>query len=215
MPATFFKKIPRVQYEFEIDGVVEKHDMVNTSIKYILSYQKSKKTSDIYKFAWLNDLRPDTFALRYYGKDGLFWLGLFSGGIYDIHNELPKTDEQLLNQLYLKYENDPAFTQYCLARNYIKDQESMYMFLDSTVHHYVDENGDIVDGLYYDQQGIPLQPQPNLPPNGTPVSILEYELDENEKKRYVNIIDTSFGPRFEAEYESAMNKLQSELEEDV
>lgn len=215
MPATFFKKMPRVNYQFKIDGVVEKHDIVNTSIKYILSYQKSKNTSDIYKFAWVDGLRPDSFADRYYGKDGLFWLGLFSAGVYDIHNELPRTDQQLLDHLSIKYVNDQAYTQYCIARNYIKDEQSMYSFLYETTHHYVDEQGDVVDGLYYGSDALPLSPQPNLPPNGTPVSIMDYEIEENEKKRYVNIIDSSFASRFEAEYQSAMNKIQSELEEDV
>ena len=198
MAATFFRKIPRVKYEFEINGSVETHDMINTTIKYILSYQKAKKTSDIYKFAWLNDLRPDSFADTYYNTDSLYWLGLFSGGIYDIHNELPKNDNQMVKYLFRKYKDDSRYTQYCTSSNKPKNYESVYAFAFTTINHYEDADGDIVDAST---------------PGKIPVTVMEYEDRLNESKRYINIIDVSYGPRFEAEFNSAMNKLQAELEE--
>jgi hypothetical protein len=199
MAANFFKKVPRTPYKFNVDGVVESHDMTNISIKYILSYQNAKKTSNIYKFAWVNDLRPDSFADKYYGTDELYWLGLFSGGIYDIHNELPKNDNQLLKYMFLKYRYTQEYITFCDTKTpplQKDDEETFYLYAATTIHHHRDIDGDIVD---------------STTPGAIPVSILEYEQEENEKKRYVNIIDSSFSSRLRSEYDSAMNKLQAEL----
>lgn len=206
MAANFFRKIPRILYEFEINGSIETHSLTNTSIKFDLRYGESKKLSGIYKFAWLDNLRPDTFAETYYGLNELYWLGLMSGGIYDIHNELPKDDSTLILQSYAKYKDTPEFNAFCITNNFQKGLEEFYLFATQTIHHHEDSDGDWVDPAHNTQT--------------TPVYILSngitkgYEDTLNESKRYVNIIDSSFGPKFRAEYDAAMNKLQSELEED-
>lgn len=197
MTANFFKKIPRTPYKFNLDNKVESHDMTSISIKYTLSYQNAKKTSDLYKFAWINDLRPDSFADKYYGTDELYWLGLFSGGIYDVHNELPKNDRQLLKYMFKKYSETSGYISWCQVNNRSQaDEENLYQYCFDTIHHYEDSDGDIVEST---TQGA------------VPVSILEHEENQNEKKRYINIIDSSFSSRFRSEYDSAMNKLQAEL----
>jgi hypothetical protein len=224
--------------------------------------------SNIYKYAWLDGMRPDTFSEKYYGTNELYWLALFSGGIYDIHNELPREEWVILKYLWKKYNQDPRFTAYCAALNKPKTEERLYDWAALTTKEYRDSEGNVIDIFndmqytwdrystnpsfiayfnsipgnanrnptrqdvftwatttiieYRDQNGnVVNQNTPGAIPisvlayeaENIKISIFEYEIEQNEAKRNVNIIDDSFGTRFRMDYDSQMNKLQADLEE--
>lgn len=304
MAANFFRKIPKVAYNFKVGDEIETHEVKNISIKYSLSYDRNKRSSNIYKFAWLDDLRPDEFAEKYYGLSELYWLGLFSGGVYDIHNELPRNDRQLLEFNFLKYKADPNFGIWRVQNSKQLNEESVFEYMISTPGRVVDSNGDVLkeglgtvarvvstnniprngigttidgvnvqasdrvllvaqtnqqeNGLYiakagnwekinqhnfvyiqqgtnfedsiwnldtveavttYDNDGNPVVTYNPIsfsifPDRSEVVTLMSISENDNEAKRYVNIIENTFGPRFRAEYDAAMNKLQSDLEEE-
>lgn len=283
MASNFFKKIPRVEYKFRYNDKEETHDMVNVTVKYVLSYKTRKNMSDLYKFSWPDNLRPDSFAEAYYGMNELYWLGLFSGNIYDIHNELPRNETQLFKHNFLKYKEDSNFVAWAAQNSKQISEESVFEYMVSTPGRVVDDQGDTLreglgsvarvvsqtntvlsglqtidgkllqnndtvllvsqtnqqeNGLYivkpadwikinqfnyvYIQQGsqeetiwevVTVNPLTfsKFPVTSEVMTLMSVSEQENESKRYISIIDNSFGPKFRAEFDSAMNKLQSEI----
>jgi len=229
MAANFFSKLPRLQYSFLINGSKQQHDLANITIKYALSYKQSKDLSSLYKFYWVENLRPDTFAEKYYGSNELYWLGLSSSGIYDVHNELPKNDTQLFDYLFKKYKdsegfigfltemfkNDPLYTrqndpEYNYPPSYKYSEDSHALMLSEQTNY--DNMYSYVSNTvhhYKDSDGDVVDQAFN--PNSSPVTILDYEEKENEDKRLVNIIDSYYASQIRTEFDNAMNELQADL----
>lgn len=283
MASNFFRKIPRVEYKFKYSDKEETHNMVNVTVKYVLSYKTRKNMTDLYKFSWPDNLRPDSFAEAYYGMNELYWLGLFSGNIYDVHNELPRNENQLFKYNFLKYKEDPGFLDWATLNSKLPTEESVFEYMISTPGMVVDDQGDALkdgigqvarvvaetnivlsglqtidgkslqtndrvlltsqtnpteNGLYivkpgawigigqynyvYVQQGnqneetiwdiVATNPLmfSKFPVTSQVMTLMAVSEKENESKRYISIIDNSFAPKFRAEFDSAMNKLQAE-----
>jgi hypothetical protein len=159
----YFKDFPLVEYTLPSGIKFTSADLhirfrpVSTLLnKYLTTYQYQVEDSE----------RPDMIAQRYYGHADFAWLVLISGELYHYVDEFPLTEIQLVDHIQTSYG--------------IPIQDAM-----TTVHHYVDSDGDVVD------PGV----------GAIPITIYEHEFELNESKRIIKLISKDYLPKIVAEME--------------
>lgn len=128
---------------------------------------------------------PRAFAERVYGSFELFWVVCLINGIFDIAGQWPKPEKRVLAGLMAQY-----------------GQSGMY-----AVKHYVDVYGTVTDPLAQklahndidatDEQAISRY-------NLYPVTYYDYELDQNNRKRAVKVLDPDYVALFAAQLEKEL-----------
>ena len=159
--------------------------------------------------------RPDTIAYYYYGDENLDWLILLANNIFDLVSQWPLTSQEFdaymtnkygdITNIYSKYDhfelfpNIPNITpnQYSIlepaAQKYWawNDYHRAYVFiaynlnLNSTIGSY--NLMDASEKIYWQ-----------------PISLYDMEHNENEKKRYINVIDREYASLLKSEIQTAM-----------
>lgn len=194
MGASFFRKFPKIPYRFNTASGIETHDMVNIGIKFVISAHARTNLGQYRPYQWLINRRPDVLASLYYGSDEMFWIPLMSGGIYDIHNELPRDDYQLMCHLFLKYKDDPEFIAFGAGNPTVED---MYQFSFQKIAEYRDADGDVVD--------------PTVVTNAHPIKLIDYEYELNEALVNVNILGDIHAPTIRSQFVQAINEVNADL----
>lgn len=165
---------------------------------------------------------PENIAYRYYNDSYRYWLVLYSNNIIDPYSQWPLTSSQLDQHLYIKYRSEAANTLNISFANTSLVQTIAYC--TSTTHHYektiitYDSNTMqktnmtvVIDQQSY-QQLEPSKVQSSFY-DGTvvtketiksAVSIYNYEISENEKKRKINLLKDSYALDAEKKFMSLM-----------
>lgn len=106
--------------------------------------------------------RPDTVSFRYYGRSDLDWLILIANNLISIE-DWPKTDQEIYNGLIEIYGSLEAIDN-------VNDPDAIVYY-------------ETIDGLIVDQfyQGEKF-----------PVTILQNEYSENEKKRVIRLVKKEY-----------------------
>lgn len=106
--------------------------------------------------------RPDTVSFRYYGRSDLDWLILIANNLISIE-DWPKTDQEIYNGLIEIYGSLEAIDN-------VNDPEAIVYY-------------ETIDGLIVDQfyQGEKF-----------PITILQNEYRENEKKRVIRLVKKEY-----------------------
>jgi hypothetical protein len=158
----FFKNFRNVEYTLPSGTKFTATDL-NLRFQIVSALKDKYLTTYTYK---LDDHeRPDTVAYDYYGNADYAWLVMISGGLFHYLDEWPLLEEQLTRYIEDTY-NMPVTTAM------------------TTVHHYVDSDGDTVSAV-----------------TSYPVTIYDYEFHKNEQKRYIRLISKEYLPAIVAEME--------------
>lgn len=184
----YFSKYPKIEYTFA-DGTIQQLTDINVRLQ--LSSEVSAKTDAFYPYGWREQDRPDTIADKYYNSEDLYWLVLQSNNIYDAYHELPMGESVFIKYLRNKYKD-------------MVEEDNLENILDyvtSTIHHYEDKDGFIIDEETFLTVG-----------NTRSVTIFDYEFDLNEKKRQVRLLDSKISRAVVEELEDKLRKIKSEIE---
>lgn len=125
--------------------------------------------------------RPEDIAERYYGATNYFWIILLANNIKNIYEDWPKTSDVL---------ND-----------YITEKYGSVDYAQRTVHHYEDSLGNYINST----EEI-VEQDPNIDYwDGTElrkISIFDYEVDKNDKKRIINLIRSDYTNQLLTEFQN-------------
>jgi hypothetical protein len=166
-----------------------------------------------YKYDIQDSDTPDIIADKYYGDSYRYWLVLMSNQISDPIREWPLTSQQFeayLNEKYSAAANTVSVLSYTQGTVYqytktIKSYDSVSMeetsktFVIDLPTFTLTQTGttqqSFSDGSYV-RQTI----------EKSAVSIYEYEDNQNETKRNINLINSKYASQFEANFKSLMSK---------
>jgi hypothetical protein len=206
----YFNSFPKViTSDFNGNGIVMTNIMVRTEIipsllkNPLLFYSYDIKESD----------RPDIIANKYYGDSNRFWMVLYANEIFDPLWEWPLTSTEFgdyLNDKYAAAANGTSVLAYTQSTvyQYIKTISTTDSGTNTTTTKTI-----IIDKNTYNNtvQGKTV----NSFPDGSTVtqlvtvnvvSIYDYELQQNEAKRNINLINSSYAQQLERDFASLMRQ---------
>jgi len=187
--------------EYELNG--KKYDLTNITLRY-----KFRETVKNYEYAFQDYTVPEGYSIEnlsylYYDSSEYTWLIILSNDIIDPHYDYP-----------LNYEN---------FRKYIISKYGSWEYAEFNIHHfervgiYKNETQQLVEfdspiildrkvfENVLDEQGN--KKYPNLPvlydEEKRMVSILEYEIEKNDRKRSIKLLDRK--------YLSSIEKISREI----
>lgn len=184
----YFRNFPKIDYKFK-DGTTQK--LVDLNIKFKLSEITRMSSQAYYPYSWSDGERADTLADKYYDNSSFYWLVLLSNGIFDVNHELPMNDTIFIKYLINKYKSESDGDS----------EKDVLDYCSSTIHHYEDSDGFWIDFESFQTVG-----------NTTSVTIYDYELDINEKKRQVELISNTVSGKVKAEFQEKLAQLKAETE---
>ena len=198
--ANYFKGIPNLDYPSLLNDRQGSSDTVrvkNLFRRVVVRDDYFTKFVNFTKYKIIGDDRPDITSEDVYGTPDLDWLILTANNIIDIKNEWPMTEFDL--NLYL----NQKYTPQQLAQ----------------IHHYetiefrdFDNQLIIQGGLSVDENFTVQYLRGGQIRRVSPiksVSYFEYELNKNDEKRNINIIDKEFVPIVIKDFENIMKYGQS------
>jgi len=156
---------------------------------------------------------PEIVADKYYGDSYRYWLVMFSNQLFDPQWDWPLTSRQFGDYLFSKYKenkNDTFAQVIATTQQTIKEYRKVIKTVDS---YTLDQTTKmiIIDIDTY-TTGVNSSTTQTFP-NGFSVtqtieyqniSIYDYELDQNEKKRNINLINSKYASQVEAQLQTLM-----------
>ena len=157
--------------------------------------------------------RPDIIANKYYNDVNRFWIVLYSNQAMDPEYDLPLSGQKLQAYINDKYQADAKSAN-----------TSVEVYVQTTIQEYrktittydsisqTTTNKTIVIDATTAQQIVP-SPKTSYFPDGSyvtqtitieSVSIYQYEVEQNEAKRNINIINASYSNQIEKDFTSLM-----------
>lgn len=205
----YFESIPKILTpDVNGDGIILTNLMTRSEI--IPSLLNNPMM--FYKYDIRDGDTPEIIADKYYGDSYRYWVVLYANQIMDPQWNWPLTNQQFDTYLINKYSsisnlpNVLSYTQATLKeyRKTIKSIDSISLV--ETVDTFV------VDETTYNQPIIPSAnynlPNSTVTQNITTsiVSIYDYELEQNESKRTINLINKIYVSELEQQFKSLMSK---------
>lgn len=173
----YFESLPSIQYPYYGKMVGESEDnitLINTvdiMIRFRIRQAVANNPLAYYIYNWKDGDRPDKIAALYYDDAELAWLVMLSASAFDWLYEFPMSQSQFLE--------------------YITSRYGSVTSAESTIHHYEDGDGHVIDLLTYNSIGDV---------NKRAVSVLSFEEEVNESKRKIKLISKEFVPLIVREF---------------
>ena len=156
---------------------------------------------------------PEIVADKYYGDSYRYWLVLFSNQLFDPQWDWPLTSRQFGDYLFSKYkesESDVYAVVIATTQQTIKEYRKVITTVDSVTLEQTTKTI-VIDSSTY-TTGINSTTTQSFP-NGSNVtqtidyqsiSIYDYELEENEAKRNINLINSKYAAQVEGQLQTLM-----------
>lgn len=154
----YFSTFPTIDYP--VPGTNKSISTVDLSVRHVISEELKNSPNMYYDYTVKEGERPDQIAHKYYGKAELAWLVMLSSNIFDWGYDFPLSSDAFESYLESKY------------------GKSVFE-LTREVYHYIDGDGTIIDVDSYAKSKIP---------GKRPVTIYQFELEENERKANIRLI---------------------------
>lgn len=197
-----FDEYPIVTHTFkeEKDGKVsiKKIDLKDITIKFdispsIKSGGNDGSTEKTYRFLAKDNMRPDSLSNIYYKDPYNFWIILKANDIYEHYSESAIPSNLIENYLYLKYREEAVVTNKPNSTEFYKDTvEGVVSYTKDKAAQFVNGDGFIVDEFQI---------------GASKVSIYDLEIQENEARRNIKIINDDIAPDIEKELSDKLNEL--------
>lgn len=172
----FFKHFPRKDIEFNVNG---ERKVVNvTDIMTAVRFQDTIPVEQdmMYLYQWKDSDVIDRITSQYYQSVGLWWLVLMSNRITDPQTQMPVPSSAIVNRAIEKWR------QTAVLNGYENNVTSITEFMQTFIYEYRDDDGDIIDEETYNQ--LPATKRQQL-------TILEYEVEQNDLARQVELVDNT------------------------
>lgn len=181
MPNTFFREFPDVDYT--LDGI--KHRITNINTAYTLITNKLSDTFLFQKYIVADGDSPESIADKVYGNYSYYWVILIVNNIVNPFLDWVKWGQSFNNWMVQKYSDTV---------------DGIY-----GVHHFYNTIENRIADDYEDKQYRILGPG-NYPAEIRPITNQEYEIDQNNNLRQINLIDPKYIKDFVNEFSRMMNK---------
>jgi len=189
----YFKYLPSIEYI----SPLESRSSINTFIEAKNLFRRIKLSDNAFsspyvfnKYIIQEGDRPDTVAYKYYGDSSLDWLVIFGAAIINQRTDWPLTSDELYEFASKKYGNDLTAIREYRTRQ-VKDSDERIILPAGYV---VNQNFTIPN---------PDNPTSTLNPVQG-ITNWEYETEQNEKKKEINLVKPSFVPSIRREVETVM-----------
>lgn len=187
-----FSRWPTVEYDFKKNG--KKTTVTNVTLRFKLAEALRTKSAVMYEYNVKNGERPDIIAAKYYGDASLDWLILLANNIIDPQWEWPLDDRSFDNYIRGKYGSKEAAQQQILFYELVTQQQQV--LYDGTI---IPKKSVIVD-----QETLIDRTLDERYLGGGPVYAYDYELEQNDKKAIIKILDKQFVNNIVSQYEAAI-----------
>lgn len=171
----YFKQFPRMQAKKGNDT----YDFCDLSIRFKILSEIQSNPAATYNYDWKPTDRPDIVADKYYGSADYAWVVMLSGSLYDWIYDFPMSDKMFDEWIVEQYGMSLEDTQ-------------------STIHHYEDGEGYIIDLYTYN----------NIPMPKYAITIYDYENERNTNRRKVQLISKSYLQKLLLEFEGKMKTIK-------
>jgi hypothetical protein len=180
---SYFKYMGNVWYPLQ-DGTWSVQNDITKFVTIDPKYKSNPKYFIPYRIK--DGDTPDILSWRLYQTTDFWWTVLIVNEIMDYSNDWPRTDDQLLDYINVNYRGqDP-----------------------NEVLHYINLDGLITDLTAQKMlAGLPsISDNEIIAMRGlTPVTILEYETNQNDTKRNINMIDANYINEVSTQLEDLLN----------
>ena len=181
--SNYFRQLPNLDYPSLLNDRVSSGDTVR--VKNL--FRRVKIREDLVdsltlftKYKILGDERPDNVAEKYYGSPDLDWVVLLANNIVDIKNDWPMTEYDLNVYLNDKYTEDQLVKIHHYETIEFRDLNNQL----------ITPAGKIVDESFIVEYLKGSQIQRVSPIRS--VSFFEWEVQKNDDKRNINLIQTDY-----------------------
>lgn len=188
----YFRFFPDVKHDLTFEG---KSVLLTNILKRFKFHESLKKTIGVfYEYDIQDGERPDTIAAKYYGDPGYGWVVLLFNDKYD-----PIFDWPLFG-----YDFD----------QYIKGKYGSLSEAQAQVHEYrqiLNQKETQVDGTIKQEKYIVVDQTTYNSLNGAYrklVNKYEWEIEENERKRKIKILDKKYLPQIRDELQYAVRNVR-------
>lgn len=181
----YFENVPTINYPYigkltgGDDAKVSTINTVDLMVRFRIKSDVLLNPLAYYMYEWKDRDRPDTVARTYYGDANFAWLVMMSAMRFDALYDFPLPQDQFVD--------------------YITSRYGSLQNASSTVHHYEDGDGDVIDETTYTEI---------TDPKKKAVSVLKYEEDANEAKRKVKLLSRKYLQEVVREYDQMMKQIK-------
>ena len=157
---------------------------------------------------------PEIVASKYYGDPYRYWLVLFSNQILDPQWQWPLSSVQFESYMEDKYGAFAAGnnqTMVAYTQTIVQEYRKIYTSYDSTtantttINYTIDQNTytNLITGTQ--TVNLPSGASCTITIEKTPIDLYTYEVEQNEAKRTINLINSIYAGQFEQQLDSLMN----------
>ena len=190
MSRSYFNRFPDLlvsRYKTGSTTETQSQLVKDIMIRYKIRESVLSNASLFYPYRWQDGDRPDTVAERYYGSASFFWVVFYSNGAFDLNYDFPMSQRAFNNYLIEKYRPSLAAQQnLTLSQFDALDAQVRYElafeFTRSNIAYYT-IGGVVVDASEYAD---------SLDPDAQAVSLYDAELNRNEERREVQLLDNAY-----------------------
>jgi hypothetical protein len=133
--------------------------------------------------------KPEDVAYFYYGDVSYTWLVLLANDMFDAFTDWPMDDDSLEQYLITKYATQSGKTGYEVIEWLQKKETNFY----SNIAYYYDEENDIKVSADTVKLAV-------VKPNFIPVTYYEYEVQMNQNKREIILVESQFKNKITSEF---------------
>ena len=182
---TYFREVSDLLYQSQQTNRNSSYDY--TRVKNL--FRRAKIRDDFFKNATtftkykiIGEERPDQVAEKIYGSSEYDWVVLISNNILNTRTEWPLSDAEFSNYLERKYTEEELASAHHYETTLVTDSKGKMIVPAGKI---VDSNFSVT---YYDDiLGVSVTKNPVKL-----ISIYEYEIQQNEKKRNIYILRPRF-----------------------
>ncbi len=181
----YFESLPTIKYPYYGKLVGQSDDditLVNTvdiMVRFRIREVIANNPLAYYVYNWKDGDRADKIAALYYDDPDLAWLVMMSASAFDWLYEFPMSQKQFME--------------------YIESRYGSLSIAESTVRHYEDGDGHVIDIETYTSL---------VDPDKRIVSVLSFEEDINESKRKVKLLSKEFLPSVVREFNDMVKGIK-------
>lgn len=181
--SNYFSNFPKIQHDLKNNR--QKITLTNIFRRFKVVDSVQEKINVFYDYTIQDGDRPDSIAEKYYNNSKLAWVILHYNNINDVRFDFPLFGEDFDNMIKSKYGNQS--TAQATVHEYRKVLNEKRVKFDGTI---IEKRYVVVDEQTY--SGLSENERESI-------SKYDYELELNEQKRKIKILDKRYIPQVKNE----------------
>jgi len=189
---TYFRKFSELLYQSPLESRNSTYDYVR--VKNI--FRRAKIREDFFrssvtfnKYNIIGEERPDQISKKFYGSPEYDWVVLLSNNIINLRNEWPLSDSEFNNYIQSKFTASELTSPHHYETVVTFDTRGKMIvpggkLVDSnfSVTYFDEELQDVLNNQTIQGKSITINPVRSI-------SVYEYEIEQNEKKRNIYVLN--------------------------